>query len=62
MALCYECYKKAPKDEKEENELIIYKEMDTCEGCAQWRPMVAKHADSFATFLNGLFIGWRSKK
>ena len=62
MAVCYECYKKAQKDEKKENKLIIFKELDICESCAQRKPVIAmEHTDEFATFMNGLLFGQQNK-
>lgn len=52
---CYNCYKKFLKGNKEENELIISKYLDLCEGCGKYKHVVVRYKNSFEIIVSRLF-------
>ena len=44
---CYDCYKNILKGEKDKRKLIISKDLDICEGCGEFKPVIVGEKWSF---------------
>lgn len=49
---CLECYKKINGKAVEGKEYIISKDLDLCEGCGQWKPVVVAERQAYYGYVS----------